>query len=279
MQTGSHSLEPRLVRFASHRNQRSVCTVKFAVPAETLHTPCLNSGLAFTSFCHLKCCLVMAFHFSVEASQWKTPGEGSRTGEVCLEVAPKVVLCVKGTMELSSKNYHRSQQFYHTLQCLGNIFGHGVRIFIIGWIYAFYYLQRNEFYECFYLKRRKQQQQQQQREPQFLLPYLLHSHSILMWFIPETDSFSFPPGSCQCVLLVNGENQRSAQAQCHDSFLAFQGFCNGNYSSKLQFLPSEYVNVNETKHSLHSFCITLTIDSVSAYEVITHACLNTTILF
>lgn len=69
---------------------------------------------------------------------------------------------------------------------------------------------------------------------QFLLPYLPEAHSILMRFIPESDSFSFSPRSCQHIHLVNGENQRSAQAQCHDSFLAFQGLCNGNHSSKLQ---------------------------------------------
>lgn len=88
-----------------------------------------------------------------------------------------------------------------------------------------------------------------------------------MWFIPETDSFSFSPGNCQYVRLVNGENQCTAQAQCHDSFLAFQGLCNGNHSSKPQFLPSGCVNVNETKQGLWSYCITLAIDSVSAHEV------------
>lgn len=86
-----------------------------------------------------------------------------------------------------------------------------------------------------------------QKKPQFLFLRLLLTHSILMRFIPETDSFSFSPGSCQYVRLVNGENQRNAQAQCHDSFLAFQGLCNGNHSAKRQFLPSGYVNINETK--------------------------------
>lgn len=121
------------------------------------------------------------------------------------------------------------------------------------------------------------------KKTQFLLPYLLHTSSILMWFIPETDSFSFSPGSCQYVRLVNGENQCNAQAQCHDSFLTFQGLCNGNHRSKLQFLPSGYVNIKETKQSFPSSGITLTIDSVSASEVKvpfqTQACLNTPILF
>lgn len=77
------------------------------------------------------------------------------------------------------------------------------------------------------------QNNNKKKKTQFLLPYLLHTSSILMWFIPETDSFSFSPGSCQYVRLVNGENQCNAQAQCHDSFLTFQGLCNGNHRSKL----------------------------------------------
>ena len=118
----------------------------------------------------------------------------------------------------------------------------------------------------------------------FLLPSLPHAHSILMWFIPEPDSFSSSPGSCQDVCLVNGENQCNAQAPRHDSFLAFQELCDGNHCSKLQFLPSGCVSINGTQQGLCYSSVTL-LPQIQCllmkwrFLFVTHACLNTTILF
>ena len=81
----------------------------------------------------------------------------------------------------------------------------------------------------------------------FLLPSLLHAHSILMWFIPEPDSFSSSPGSCQYVCLVNGENQCNAQAPRHDSFLAHTG-SQGALAVSLK-TPS-----HGTANALHTWC-------------------------
>lgn len=134
----------------------------------------------------------------------------------------------------------------HPVLRLGNQFGPGVRTLITAWIYACCFLEKWILWK--FLFKENQTITNKQKKLQFLLPELLFTHSILMQFVPETDSFSFSPGSCQYVSLVNGENQRNAQAQSHDSFLAFQGLCNGNHSCKLQFLPSGYVNIDETHH-------------------------------
>lgn len=137
-----------------------------------------------------------------------------------------------------------------------------------------------------------------------MLPQALYAHrtlpnpwyparpqSKLPWFIPDPESFSFPPGSCQDVCLVNGENQCAAQTtQCCDSFLAFRRLCNGNCGAGPRFVPSGCVNINETRqkplrvlHNPHPrFHVCVTEGRLlwgGLFLPVTHTCLNTTILF
>lgn len=116
---------------------------------------CWNSPGALPGF-QLRVC---APHF---VSDWwlllsprKPAGGGhlkkSQDKKRCLEVVQRL----KGLWSCPWKTSIDPSSFT-TLYSVWVTFGHGARILVTGRIYAFCCLWRNEFYECFYLKRTKQ---------------------------------------------------------------------------------------------------------------------------